>query len=587
MKRAREEWDDEPSPKARRLLETTVCIGGERNTFNRVGGRSGYLDAIFDGDPEACVAFDMCAHANCVLIDRFEGLNAKGFLDYFAGKSLFIASALPLRHLLLLCDFLMIPHEAFAQTALERLQHKQLTVDEYVTMHFKRLRKHFFDAGLLSLDYLEAKPVVCNPSPIVARWPFVPAAEVRGDLDVDQVCAAIMQEPEIGTPLERLYLVRRLQPETVATLEVPCVLNSKETAHDAMVKLLGKDLLKILPTSAIVAGGSLVSVIGGAPFLEGWDIDVFMPTVEDTDTFVAALEKLGFTEQAKRTSFGYPAQGKETWLRNLVSTERNLRVQAIASNLAIDARCLIAGFDEDYVQIAWMPSQSKVVATLDCWRALLTRKSRVVLCGKITQKRFEKLRKKGFSVTKSIFTNFVRGVESVPADLKQVFSKPTKTVLGDFSRRANYDATVDMMTFGMRPPIWPCVPAKLLFDKTLYTIRNRGDGDRVNGPALVSPLLKFENRRLIFSKDWSQEHNNFEEVIAGIHAQLSVPLVKKTLNLVSLKTDVNQKDNEPFTMWVRCHCTPIYKNATDTVPELYWTILSFVQEARSPFCSFV
>lgn len=586
MKRARKDNDEEPCPKARRLIETTLCIGGERHTINLVAGRSGYLDAIFEGDPEACVAFAKCTHANCVLIDRFVGVDTKGFLDYFSGKTCTIASPLSLRDLLGRIDYLMVPHETFAQTALERLQKKPFTVDDYVVMHFKRLRTHLFEAGLLSLDHLEDEPIVMNASPIVARWPFVPAAEVRGGLDVDQVCAAVMQEPEIGTPLERLYLVRRLQPETVATLEVPSVLNSKESAHEAMVKLLGQDLLAILPASAIVAGGSLVSRIGGAPFLEGWDIDVFMPNVQDTEALVAALKELGFTKQRIYKTFGYEAQGGGTWLWNMFSAERNLTVQAIASNLAFDAKCLISGFDEDYVQIAWLPGQAKVVATLDCLRALLTRKSRVVLCGKITQRRFEKLRKKGFSVTKAIFQNFVSGdVETLPADLKQCF-KPTETVVGDFSRGARYNFITDLFTFGMRPPIWPCIPAKLLFDKTLYKTKKRHGDLRVNGPALISPLVIFDNRSLIFSSDWSQEHKNFEDVITGIHTQLDVPLVKRNLSFVALKTDVIRKHGEQFTMWIRCHFTPIYKNRLDTFPEIYWTILSFVQEARSPFCSF-
>jgi len=486
MKRHRSNESDLTAP-------VIMCVDRTLITVEYAHGRSAYLDALLQ-DPEACIAFNPCAHKHCVFVEKLASINSNALIRYLSTMCENLEDEkLSLRDLLTLCDYLGIELRAFADTVVERIGScADFTVDDYVVMHLKRLHSHLEARGVFGFDDLTHVKEF-NKSPVVAFWPHASAVKLnqlnKHSLDVDQVCSAIMLEPGIGDLHQRLALVRRMQPDTVALVEMPTVIDyrdgaatlSKRSAHLAMVELLGQELFDLLPPSAIVAGGSLVCQVGGAPWLSDSDIDVFIPSEEEANKFVQSLTDLGFTQfcHYPRVYALLPRQSVWTGVppRSVPPSGTARHVQVIASNLAIGVKPLLTGFDEDYVQAAWIPSQRKVVATLDCLRAWLTRESQVVSSGRLSTRRVTKLRKKGFAVTKMIRDTMCSKVDfSVKQSLlvkPEVQSHPPRLSLGDFTRGANYNFIDDFNTFGVQAPLWCSIPCELVRTQHLYKLQPR------------------------------------------------------------------------------------------------------------------
>lgn len=585
-----------------------MCVNGALTTVEYAHGRSAYLDALLQ-DPEACIAFNPCAHKHCVFVEKLASINSNALIRYLSRMCENLEDkTFSLRDLLTLCDYLGIELKAFADTVVERIGScADFTVDDYVVMHLKRLHSHLEARGIFGFDDLTHLKEF-NKSPVVAFWPHASAVKLnqlnKHSLDVEQVCSAIMVEPGIGDLHERLALVRRMQPDTVALIDVPSVVEyrdgkaviSQRSAHFAMVELLGQELIDLLPPSSIIAGGSLVCQVGSAPWLPNSDIDVFIPSADEANGLVQRLTDAGYTELRQYPPHVYALLPHHSIWTGVPPRGTN-HVQVIASNLAIGAKPLLTGFDEDYVQAAWIPSQAKVVATLDCFRAWFTRESRVVISGRISTRRATKLREKGFAVTEiirdymcskvsySVTQSLVLAPEATLAPSQEPLSV-TRLTLGDFTRGANYNFRDEFQKFGVQPPLWCSTPCALVRTQRLYKLQpcekfHHILSHRVNGPSLVSPIVQLNNGCVVFRRSWSGEHNNFADIMQWIHSDLGV-VVKDNQEEWILITDIigGAKDEA---IWIRCQVAPIFKNIGATT-FLRWTILSFQQQARSPFC---
>lgn len=530
MKRARSASSE--GEKRAKHNQISFCVNGTTEHITHVPGLSMFIDAILDTESPV-FATGACNHAECLKIERLQSPAFIKMLPFLGGKQ--VPKGIPFRDLLVLIDFLLIP-----RTHLFSAIHAGISLDDWVVLHFKKLQPD------LHKYQPKSKKFTNKPSLALPVWPqpAVCPINVFKFFDLDQACAAIMAEPEVGTLLDRLAIVRRLRPEAVALHEVSSEFGSKP-AHEAMVEAITPEVFNILPSSAIVAGGAVVCAVGNAPWLPDSDIDVFVP--EPVPEFIAALVSLGFAGESQAA-----AQGVWTGSKN------GMKVQVITSTVATSVQNLLAHLDWDYTQIAWLPKEGRVVATLDCWRALLTRECRVIV-RTFEQARFDKMREKGFTVSAELAALNYR---------KKAGRQSFKDVV-------NYEKFT-VTPFANTPIVWPCAPFATLFSHAKKLTCGVGGYYReVLGPCIVTPRVYSNIFAVYFDSSWSAEHALFARNIESLHEALGT---KRT----ELRKDFSHSlprgcfsGTIPDEGWYRLEIKPLYTRPTDP-KKLFWRIRACV-----------
>jgi len=529
MKRARSPSSE--GEKRAKHNQISFCVNGATEHIMHIAGRSIFFDAILETESPV-FATGSCDHSACLKIERLQSPNFIKMLPFLGGKQ--VLAGIPFRELLVLVDFLLV-----SRTHLFSAINAEISLDDWVVLHFKQMQPD------LNKYQPVSKKLMNNPSLALPVWPQPPVCPIGVfTFDLDQACAAIMAEPQVGTFLERLAIVRRLRPEAVALHQVSSEFSSTP-AHEAMVAAITQEVFDVLPSSAIVAGGALVCAVGNAPWLPGSDIDVFVP--EPVPDFIAALVGLGFRDESQPGA-------QAVW----TGSKNGLKLQVITSTTTTDVTNLLAHFDWDYTQIAWLPSQSKVVATLDCWRALLTRECRVIV-RTFEQARFEKMEAKGFSIS----------AELAALDYRK------ETVAQNFEDFVNYEKFA-LTPFANTPIVWPCAPFSKLFSHADTAAAGWGGLYReVLGPYIVTPRVYSAFCAVHFDSSWSAEHALFARNIDSLHEALgSKPSVHRDGFSYSLPcgrfsgTDLREG-------WYRLEIKPSYTHPTKP-EELWWRIRAFV-----------
>jgi len=595
----------------KRAREITIqfCVGGKLVRGDHVQGRSLYLDAILETEPDTVFGVGECKHDACLRVNVLEDSDVEPLMRFLACKTPHILFQ-PLSALVDKSDYLAIPLEFVIAT----IKLPNMPAEDVAYLHSVNMQRRFVQLFQKSPEPGKDKEALKTIT--LPAWPPCKVMNFkkvddsyrhpRGDFDLNpyykDVCKAVMAEPLIGDWLERLNLVRKLHPHTVALLEVTNVFEAVEAVeaveakdeggdeeregdfndwvvrfaptggdpHLAMVALLGRDVVDCLPKTAIVAGGAVVHAVGGSPLLEGSDVDVFVPTELDAEGLIKDLTDLGFKKHATNKSMWSGIRGKQC----------KQCIQIICANTACDVKVLIPNFDWDYVQIAWLPSKKRVVATLDCLRALITRVCSVMM-GCTTESRKRKAEEKGFRMARNLLD-----VRFNPdADFDHDPQKETRIVIGNFARSSNYNKHAKEEDGVFNRSIHPRMPVEFLAGSHSRGVKVFISPAMVEitGAALITPLVYCKAGNLHYNSRWSKEHANFTQIVHHVHKQVGVP-PHPTPDTIDVETANELWIGKRVQFWGRFEIAPIYSRMDQY--NIKWNILSYATYERSPFAHF-
>jgi len=430
--------------------QITFCFTGNLIAYTYLPGRASFFDARINKNPDVAFSVGPCDHVNCVRVPNLRPHNVDTLMRYLSGQLPHLSNhLLGLDRVIEQCLTLGVPIKVTAESVSRALD--GFSPFDFALAHSERYK--ILLAPLYKGLVEETNRMTCT----LPSWPPCTVLKRRknSEASLDQVYDAVMSTCQIGSWLARLNLVRNLHPDTVALLEVHRVFEPAE--HDeldtsewltrfaptgacagiTLGELVGCDVLECFPHEAIVVGGALVHHIGGAELDS--TLDLYLAEQGDVESLMDALACHGFVCHAPNSL-----------------VRGSLRFRVFSSSAACSAEALLATCGRDYDQIAWIPWKTKVVATLDCWRALLTRVSSVVVSG---------------------CTALAPG----------------------------FTAARSLLDVGDNNTVWPCSPIESVAD--------------VCNPKLVTPLLFNHGSFLQFPDDISNEHGQFDNIISSLLPQ--------------------------------------------------------------------
>lgn len=309
-------------------------VQGGRVSSEIVPGRALYFDAILESNQDTVFAVGECEHKDCV---RVPGLEAGPFfwslVSYLRGKACFVHDLFPIDKLIERCDYFGVPLNTVVDSV-------DRALDDFAPCDFALAHSKKYEQLLSPLFQESAYPNW--PRCKVLRKPRATEACLKDVYD------AIMAEPGVGTWLERLTVVRTVNPDTVAILDIPNVFEPEPSlddgvdfaptgasAHETMCRVVGRDVLMCLPQDAVVMGSVLTYHVGCLPF-ESNKLTIYVRDAADVQAVIECLPKV-----------------------EVVHT-----TETVPSLLM---RCVRRSG-----QLAWIPDKQQVVATLECWRVLVT-----------------------------------------------------------------------------------------------------------------------------------------------------------------------------------------------------------------------